>query len=312
MNPTFYELESKEWTPFAQDYLGRVAKGLTGARFQQYFKGRWTTDIGLIYPMFDPAMHVIKGRVEKLDTGQIMLWIEGRCDNDGNAKPIEIQWSIASVDWGFTVPGTMQVWGVDKEKNSYLLAEVYRKEMSSEWWADRAVEFRDEFGIRRIVCDPAEPDRIALFNDRLGTPGGREEARIAVKANNAVLSGISHVQALLAPLPDGTRGPKIYLLENALRHGREKDLDAMGKPCCLWEEALAAFWVQNEEGKPIREKPDPTCALHALDGMRYGQMWIWRKDLTMPPEMIELPEGSIGAVLNHRARLEAIAAKERE
>jgi len=307
MNPAFYENE--EWTEFGRDYLTRVARGLTGARFLQLFKGLWASDTGLIYPMFEPATHVVKGHTQKDDNGRLWLFLKGR------KEAIEIAWTMASVDWGFTLPGCMQVWGVTKDQTTYLLAEIYQAEKSQDWWADRVVEFRKEFDLNRVVVDPAEPDRVKNFNDRLGTPGGRPEARLAVKANNSVLTGISHVQALMAPSlpgPDGQTGPKVFLLDGCLRYGRDPNADAMGKPCCLKDELLGLLWEKNEDGKSLRERPDQTLPDHAENCCRYAHLWIWRKDLTPPPIVRPIKTGSIADVLDHRETLEAMVRRRRE
>lgn len=307
MNPAFYD--DGVWTEFGRDYLSRVAKGLTGARFLQLFKGKWAANTGLVYPMFEPATHVVKGHTQKDDNDRLWLFLKGQ------KNPIEISWTVAGVDWGFTLPGCMQVWGVTKDQDTYLLAEIYQAEKSQDWWADRVVEFRKEFGIRRVICDPAEPDRIQVFNDRLGTPGGRPEARIAQKANNAVLTGISHLQALMAPTrpgPDGQLGSKVYLLDNCLRYGRDPVADASGKPCTLKEELTGLLWEENEEGKKLKERPDPSLPDHAENTARYTHMWIWRKDLTPDPIVRPIREGSIADVLGHREKLEALRRRMRE
>jgi phage terminase large subunit len=302
-NPAWYCTDTG-WTEAGIQYLERIRKGLSGARFEQYFRGVWASSTGMVYPMFDPAVHVLDAVVENSD-GRLVLV---RNSATGPQR-VEIGWTLASLDWGFTNPGVCQVWGVDKDRNSYLLAEVYQTERTQDWWAARIVDLHKEFRLSRVVCDPAEPDRIQTFNDRLGTPGGREEARLAVKGNNSVLAGINHLQALLAPTHP--TGSKVHLLRDSLRWGRDENTNGRGQPCCLAEELVQLYWDENAEGKPLRERVDPTQPNHAADAARYAHMWIWKKDLTPRPETKPIKPGSLADVLGHRQKLEAIARNRR-
>jgi hypothetical protein len=309
-NPAWYDAEKKEWTEHGIAYLNRIAKGLSGERFEQYFRGIWASATGMVYPMFDPAIHVIDAEAEYVGA---QLFVR-RLLAGGTTQSIEIAWTIACVDWGFTNPGSMIVFGFDRDQTAYLLAEIYQAEQTQDWWADRVVEFREEFDLSRIVCDSAEPDRIKTFNDYLGTPGGRPEARLAVAASKSVLTDIAHFQSLLAPTHSSDMNPtgsRVYILRNTLRFGRDKGAASSGKPCCLREELSQLYWQQNEEGKPIKERVDPTLPDHAENAARYGLRWAWRKDLTLPPEMRPIVPGSFADVLDHRKRLEEAQQRRR-
>jgi len=296
MNPAFYDTKTKTWYAKGRDYLGRVRRGLTGALFKQLFLGEWAQERGLVYPMYDPQQNDLDATVEAYWGERFLRF------SDGSEKPIA--WVAASVDWGYTVPGTIQVWAFTKDRTAYCIAEIYRSGEDQNWWADRIKELHAEFGIRRVVCDPAEPDRIKIFNDILGTPGGRDLPSIAVKANNAIRTGIAHTQALMASTAE--EPSKIYFLKNRQRC-RERALGEMGKPQCVTDELLHLYWEENDEDKPVRERPDPRHANHGADALRYMMLWAWRKDLEVPTELRPVREGSYAAILKHREQMEVVA-----
>lgn len=301
-NPVFYDPEAG-WSDVGEEYLELISKTHSGARFEQYVMGKWASDTGLVYPQYDPAIHNIDAEFKK--DGSRMFVVKKL--PGGDTKTIEIQWTAAGVDWGFSNPGSMVVFGFDKEQTAYLLAEVYQSEKTQDWWADRAVEMRADFDVSRFVCDSAEPARIQMFNDYLGTPGGRPEARLAVAATKSVLTDIAHVQSLLAPTHGSDLNPtgsRIYLLKDTLRHGKDQQAVGKGKPTCLAEEWRQLYWFQVEDERPIVEKVDPTLADHAENAARYLLHWAWRKNLAKAPPIRKIQPGSWADVLNHRKKLE--------
>lgn len=307
MNPELYDMVTGEWTPHGAEYLAGIARGLTGARFLQFFLGRWASDAGLIYPMFDASMHIRDFVVEKNKYGQIYLHLKEHGNNGKRVPPKRIWYTVASADWGFTAPATVQIWGIDGDKGAWLMAEVYHTEKTDEWWIDRIVEFSEEFGpLRRIVCDPEDAERIKAINDRLGVRSGRNERRIAIGGNNSVLTGIANVQALMTPgrpkSSTSTEGPKIWYGKNALRY-RDDALVAERKPWCLVQEKAQYYWDKNEEGKRIVERPDPSCADHGCDAERYFSMWLWPRTVEKRDPVLEIQPGTFADLLGHKRRL---------
>lgn len=297
------------WTEAGEAYLDDLRVSMSGANFERLYKGRWVSASGLVYDDWDPAVHVLDGEVHKVQGRYLLMVPEG--------APIELTWFIASQDWGHTNPGSQQVWGVDKDRNMYLVADVYQTKRSTDWWAGVAAEFIEEFDLRRIVCDSAEPDRIQYFNDHLGTPGGRDSARLAVKANKSLQTGISEVMDKLNPksahvlmgkdgkplLRDGEPveecGPKLFMLANCLRHGADPVLLSKGKPTSTEQEIGSYVWNEPDETKPNRDIPSPLCADHGMDAMRYAVMYVWDKDMSTPEPQWQPEPGSYADVLGH-------------
>ena len=120
---------------------------------------------------------------------------------------------------------------------------------------------------------------------------------LARKADNDMMSGLDQVRWAMDPGED--EEPLLYLVKNALREGRDPDLAENMAACCSEEEITGFVWLKQDDGKPIKEKPDPSCADHGLDAMRYAAMFAWRKDLAAPNTASLFPWGSMGQILKH-------------
>jgi hypothetical protein len=229
-------------------------------------------------------------------------------DDDWQTPRIEIMWTAAGVDWGTSAPGAMSVWGFDKDHTAYLLAEIVRSGETRNWWADRAVEMRAEFGVRRFVCDYAEPGSIQLFNDYLGTPGGREESRLATRCEAKDPMGeIAHLGTLLetrSVSPNNPRGSLVYLLKASLRFGRDPEAVSRRRPWCLKMELQDLRWEESEEGKPLKERVDPTQRDDAENAARYVLRWAWKKNLSRHMGEWDVEPGSMADVLGHHEVIE--------
>lgn len=149
-----------------QSYVGDFAR--------QELEGEFVAFEGLIYPEFNLEIHA-PASFEAM-------------------KPKAFQQVVAGVDWGFTNPGTILVYGVDADKRLWGLHEEYRRQRRIEEWADIAKELRDTYNIARFYCDPSEPDFIKAFIEK----GCKAEG-----ANNEVIPGIQRVKSRLVKREDG-------------------------------------------------------------------------------------------------------------
>ena len=164
----------------------------------------------------------------------------------------------------------------------YRIAEIYRTGQTMDWWAEKVVQYHKKYDLQALVCDPSEPEYIKVFNDRMGHARGRGGNRIARKARNAIRTGIDMVRWGFGPADNG---PRIFILRDSLV-GRDKDRIEKKRPYCLEDELPSYIWNRSRDGKPIKERPDPTCSDHAIDCLRYAAMYMWNKDLS-----VETPEG---------------------
>ena len=258
------------------EYLERL-QALTGVRKERLYYGRWVSAEGQILEQYDPAVHVIK-----------------------RSEMPEMRWHFGSIDWGFRAPGCFQVWGVCGDGNLYRHEEWYRTERQIDWWADKVHRMFKKYDLVRVVCDPAEPRSIDFLNDRLGFHRAREANKIAIKADNDWQAGIDQVRAYMQDAATGK--PHLFLVEGS-SNGRDPRLVEAAQPCSLEEEIPSLVYAEAREGRPVREIPDPSCADHACDAMRYACMFAWKKDMSRAVAVDKYPSHTLGAVLGHDEEL---------
>ncbi len=235
-NPRYYDAATGLWTTDGLAYLATL-DALTGARKARLRFGRWEGAEGVVYEAWDERLHVIP-----------------------RADLPHLRYYIASMDWGWTNPGVLQIWGVDGDGRMYLVREHYRVQQSITWWARLAKEERDRYQLRTVQCDPSEPGFIAEYR-RAGVP--------AAPAFNGIQLGIQAVQARLQPAGDGR--PRLYVVEDALA---ERDaLIAEDQPSSLLTERPRYVWAAGADGKPNKEQPVDAFN-HAQDAERYACAYL--------------------------------------
>jgi len=251
-----------------------------GAVRDRMYLGRWVSEEGMILDMWDPAVHCI----DKADVP-------------------EIAWYFGSMDFGYANPGCFAVWGVDKDDRMFEVAEVYRAGWQLDQWAEAIAELRREFPFWRVVADSAEPRSIDFLNDFLGTPGGREEERIVTPSDKSkgVLHGLNQVRWALTSDRGGR--PRMFVVRDNVRCGRDEALARRAQPTCSVEEVGGYVFKKRQDGRPDKEEPDPACPDHGMDAWRYAAVWKWRKDLTPQAKAKEYAHGTWGDVLGHKAKL---------
>jgi len=270
-NPLWYDRDG-QLTKSGKDYIHDVLERLTGVRRKRLLEGKWVAAEGVVYDEYDPQLHIIK------------------------SLPIErIKWFQVGVDWGYRDPCVMQIWGVDGDRTMYRACEYYRSGEDMDFWCSRAEEIVKEFSpIKRFVCDPADPGKIAILRKRLAIYGvscvaasrvlsGLED-RIKLNApttdRRLIPSGISEIKRRLKPRPDGL--PAIMLVQDAVRL-RDESLRSSRHPTCCEEEFESYMYPEKVENKAADEIPMDLYN-HAMDTMRYTAM-----DLMTEPETAQIP-----------------------
>ncbi len=273
------------------EYLETLSN-LTGARRARLFEGLWVSAAGQIYENFNQDVHVID-RELRSESGHWSLW-------QGDHKVVDLNYFVASVDWGFKAPGSLLVAGIDAEKNAYIVREVYRVQRDLEWWANTAEYMRVKYDIQRFVCDPSRPENIARFNTRLGRAGGyhlTDEADIAGGANNAIQVGLSVVRERWA-------NKSLFILRNALDRP-DPILAEQKKPTGLIEEIPSYIYRDHKDGQAIREEPAPDADDHSADALRYLCLFLDSNDWRSPvAKGLEYASGTFGSVMGHVEVLE--------
>src|SRR6185503_3401091 len=161
------------------EYLATLDK-LTGVRKLRLRYGKWAASEGMVYEEWNRDIHLVSRK--QLQQWQII-------DAHEKLNRDVIKQTLASVDWGFTNPGVIQVYGIDGDDRAYLLREHYKTGKTvDEYWVPLAKELKKEFGISKFICDHSEPAYIEQFN---------KAGLNAMKATNAIAPGINNVQARL-------------------------------------------------------------------------------------------------------------------
>lgn len=141
----------------------------TGVFYARYILGKWTKAEGLVYPFFDPIVHLIDY-------------------NDEGGR------FFISCDYGTINPCVFGLWRV-KGTSAVMVKEYYfdsrkkgRQKTDEEYYKDLEA-FADGYPIEQVIVDPSA----ASFKETI-----RRHGKFSVKnANNDVLDGIRYTSTML-------------------------------------------------------------------------------------------------------------------
>lgn len=288
-NPSLHD--GRDWTEEGKKRIGRLQL-LKGVHRARLLEGRWESAEGAIWPNYQHNRHHVDPPDFIPDANAPLP--------KRNWQALGIRRFFASMDWGFTAPGVMGVFGITAERRLYRVAVIYRTGENIDWWAERAAEFRREFGITRIVCDPEDAGSIDVLNKRFGTLGGRDEPRFAVKADNQLgrsskqLGGLDVVRQYLEDRSDGR--PGLLFVRDALRF-RDEGLVEAKQPWIDTQEIEGYVWKKDEDGKSYDEPGD--CVDHGCDMIRYACVYADTIDPLSGVHALAYSPGSLGSMLRH-------------
>lgn len=235
-NPVLFNPLTHEITEQGKLSLAALDK-LTGVRYKRLRKGLWVAAEGVVYETFDPTVHIVD-------------------------KPVsEIQYNIASVDWGFTNPGVIQVWGVDGDARMYRRAEIYQTGKLIDWWIAQGRKVKEKYNLKYFVPDPSRPDYIDMFEN-----AGLD----CEEAYNSVDLGIQNVQSRLVVQEDGH--PRLMLLKNSSDPNHDPELIKAHKPTSTEQEIEVYAYPKDPKETAEKEKKEEPVAKnnHGLDCTRYA------------------------------------------
>jgi hypothetical protein len=163
---------------------------------------------------------------------------------------------IAGVDWGWSSPGAIVVYG-DLGSEFVALDESYASHRriyspnqgADETWVGEARRLKDLWGIQQFFCDPARPDAIFDF-----TSAGLH----ATGAQNDILYGVRKMQEVMHPV---NGKPKLTILS----HCKE-----------LIREVKTYEWAAAKSEGDFSEMPAGGQSDHAIDASRYGIVELTR------------------------------------
>lgn len=234
-NPKFYDDASTQ-TVAGKSYIGLLERSLSGSRLLRLLGGKWAKAEGLVYEGFDSAVHIV---------------------TDGVLNQSAIRRYVAGVDWGYTEPGSIQLFAVDNDHRMFRVREVYKSRKTIGWWVGQAKALAAEFPIEAFACDPAEPAYISAF---------RNAGLSTVEAFNDIAPGVNAVTQRLMIAGDGRA--RLYFLDDSSCDPDEV-LIAAKKPTGLIDEMDSYSWPKVADGKPSKEVPEDRDN-HGADAMRYA------------------------------------------
>lgn len=286
-----------------QDAIDRLFQNTTGVRLERLAKGRWVSAEGAVWPGFKRSTHVLLAEIVHTgatDTepyqGPVELNVRGWED------PVRLEWFLAGLDFGFSAPGCLGVWGFDRDGTMYEVAEVYRTGWDLDQWAEIAAQLYREFPFKRLICDH-EPRSIQHLNDRLGPECGRGLEAIAEpwvktkQGKDGEKAGIDVVRVRMKEQGHGRRG--IYWLAGNIRGGVDRSLLERKRPLCTVDEIPGYVYPKRQDGKEEKDEPDKACVDHGCDQTRAVAFWVHLMDLSDPVEKPRFAPDSYGAKLRH-------------
>jgi phage terminase large subunit len=243
-NPMLWDARRERWTMFGETYI-RKLHALTGVRKRRLADGEWCAAEGQVFDEYDTALHLV---------------------SDADLDDVQYRSFVAGVDWGYTNPGVIGVFGIDGDKRMVEVFEVYQTGKTMDWWIPKAKAISARYGNLPFVCDPSEPAYIQQFIDA---------GLNAFAGVNDILPGINAIKQRLTPPDDGR--PRLLFHRDALE-SIDPQLSEDKKPTRLIDELPAYIWAQNA-ASGRKERP-VDADNHGADMLRYAVMHV---DGPQPP-----------------------------
>jgi PBSX family phage terminase large subunit len=229
-NPQLYD--GTDWTPRGAEYLARL-DALTGPRKLRLRHGRWVQSEGIVYPEWDPALHLI------------------------DPFAIPHNWPrYWGIDFGYTNAFCCLMAAADGDGRLFVYRQVYHTQKRVDEHAARMKHL--------TVRDPRPAGIVADPEDREGreTLAAAGFSTVAAyKAGGAREIGIQAVARRLCRAGDGR--PRLYVMRDSLDQ-RDARLDEARRPACLEEEIDGYVWDGKGKDQPAANQDD-----HAMDALRY-------------------------------------------
>lgn len=253
-NPVLFDAVRGEMTPAGVTYIGRL-DNLTGVRHKRLRGGLWVGAEGMVYDLWDPAVHVIEREIP--DT-----WPR-----------------YCAVDFGYTNPFSCLWIAEDPDGRLYVYRQVYGVQRLVRDWAHMLHDLTAA-GSERILYWVTDHDLESRFDleAHLGHSahqcGSSDAAYVpTVPARKDVTTGIEAVSERLKIAGDGS--PRLFVLKDSL-----VEMDALlverKEPVCLEDEFPRYTWAtarSQNAGVVTLEEPVKRFD-HALDALRYGVMLL--------------------------------------
>lgn len=239
-NPLYWDAERGRYTKEGERYVKGVLDKLSGVRYLRYRRGVWAAREGLVYDMFDRAVHVI--RRDQLP---------------------HLRRRFRSIDFGFSNPFVCQWWGMDHDGRLYLYRELYHTQRTVKVHSQQINDLSfGEVYAAPAICDHDAEDRATL----------RENGITTLAARKSIRQGIDAVTERLKVQGDGK--PRLFIVEDALVE-LDPSLRENGLPTCTLDEIGSYSWPESKSDRNDKEEPVDAYN-HGMDAMRYMVMHVDR------------------------------------
>lgn len=218
-NPLYWDAKRGEYTPEGERYVKGVLDKLTGVRLLRYRKGVWASREGLVYDLFDRAVHMIR----REDLPRLRTYYR-------------------AIDFGFSNPFVCQWWGVDHDGRLYLLREMYYTQRTVKVHSEQIHAVTAGLPIAATITDHDAEDRATLWENGIET----------LPARKAIRPGIDAVMERLKVQGDGK--PRLFIVEDALVE-LDQSLRERGLPTWTLDEFGSYAWPESKPDRNDKEVP---------------------------------------------------------
>lgn len=238
----------------SEDYVRSLQATYSGTMADRYIKGDWGAFTGLVYPDFDPLIHMVP-------EGDIRRW---------KFSSKTVQW-LECFDFGLRTPTCYMLAFRDAQHNVVFVDGFKEKELSPEDTVRRIKAIRRQWAVPKDTDKPiyADPSTFRRSGTEYRTVGksvaevfrGNGLGVTFTRGNNDIKAGIVKVRSYLAlherhedPFTHHTPAPFVYFSRDKLGFLEDEITDY------YFEEADDE---SSEEEKPI-DRND-----HAMDALKY-------------------------------------------
>ncbi len=179
-----------------------ISAGMSAESLESRRYGRFNASVGLVYPEFDPSVHVI--------------------------PPFDVppEWQdTMSIDPGLNNPLSCHWYAVDFDGNIYVVAEHYAKGRDIYWHSARIKEkcaelgwHADSFGGYSALIDSAANQRTLASSKSVAELFAENGISVNTRVNKDLFSGINRVKGCLM---SAEGKPRLFIFENCVNMIRE-------------------------------------------------------------------------------------------
>jgi phage terminase large subunit len=256
-NPAYWDEDKRTWTEAGLVYVTRLSN-YTGLMRKRFYEGEWSSAEGIVYPEFDPSVHVISRTTMPI---------------------IPPHWPrYLVIDFGYTNPFVALFAALDPVTK---IVYIYREwAMTKMLVADHAKKLKQlcagEPPFTKVICDHDAEGRATLE---------AITGWITYPAKKEIETNIQEVKDRLTLDKNGY--PGVYFFEDILVQ-RDEEFGNTGNAVGIFEEFLAYCYKENNTRVNNKEEPIDKNN-HSLDSLNYLMRELsnhygeWKEFRQLPP-----------------------------